>query len=102
MQRRTGKRRSHARGRSPQTHRAGAHLAGPNTYAITLQNGLGNADAIAEVFAEVFAASHILIGVTDFPADLVAATRVTSHGNGYIWLGALEPSGMRGAEAARR
>jgi len=45
------------------------HLIGPDTWVLTLQNGLGNADCIAETVA----AERILIGMTDVPADLVAA-----------------------------
>ncbi len=52
--------------------RSVAHLAGDRTYALTLQNGIGNADPIAEVFSS----ERILLGVTDFPADLETATRV--------------------------
>lgn len=71
--------------------RSVAHLAGPDSYALTLQNGLGNADAIADVFAP----DRVLIGVTDFPADLQGSARVASHGAGQIWLGALTQGGAR-------
>ena len=46
--------------------RSVAHLAAHNPIVLTLQNGLGNVEAIAEVFDT----DHILWGVTDFPADL--------------------------------
>jgi len=71
--------------------RSVAHLAGPDTHALTLQNGLGNAEAMADVFAP----DRILIGVTDFPADLQGSARVASHGAGQIWLGALTQGGER-------
>ena len=64
--------------------RSVAHLAGGETLALTLQNGLGNAEAIAEVFP----ADRILIGATDLPADLRLPATVSSHGVGHIWLGA--------------
>ncbi|MEI6643980.1 MAG: ketopantoate reductase family protein [Novosphingobium sp.] len=60
-----------------------AHLAAHDPLVLTLQNGLGNVEAIAEVFHT----DHILWGVTDFPADLEGPARVASHGEGHIWLG---------------
>lgn len=63
--------------------RSVAHLAPHNPLVLTLQNGLGNVEAIAEVFH----ADHVLWGVTDFPADLEGPARVSSHGDGHIWLG---------------
>lgn len=64
--------------------RSVAHLSTGRTMALTLQNGLGNAEAIAEVFAP----DRILIGATDYPADLTGATSVSTHGSGTIRLGA--------------
>jgi len=63
--------------------RSVAHLAAHNPIVLTLQNGLGNVEAIAEVFDT----DHILWGVTDFPADLEGPAQVASHGAGHIWLG---------------
>ena len=63
--------------------RSVAHLAQHNPRVLTLQNGLGNVEAIAEVFH----ADHILWGVTDFPADLEGPALVSSHGAGHVWLG---------------
>lgn len=74
--------------------RSVAHLATPGTYALTLQNGIGNAETIAEVFP----ADAVLMGVTDFPADLEGPTRVSSHGKGHIWLGGFTPAAQPGAE----
>jgi 2-dehydropantoate 2-reductase len=76
--------------------RSVAHLAGPETFAITLQNGLGNAEAIAAIFA----ADRILIGSTDFPADLEGPTRVSSHGSGKAWIGAYSPGAEPGVGPA--
>jgi 2-dehydropantoate 2-reductase len=64
-----------------------AHLATGATLALTLQNGLGNAEALADVFG----AERVAMGVTDFPADLTAPASVTSHGAGHIWLGPFAP-----------
>lgn len=63
--------------------RSVAHLAGSGCPVLTLQNGLGNVEAIAEVFP----AESIVWGVTDFPADLHGANHVSSHGQGHIFLG---------------
>lgn len=63
--------------------RSVGHLAQTGCMVLTLQNGLGNAEAIAEVFPP----DAILWGVTDFPADLEAENHVVSHGQGHIFLG---------------
>ncbi|WEK46603.1 MAG: 2-dehydropantoate 2-reductase [Candidatus Andeanibacterium colombiense] len=58
---------------------AGAkHLIGPETYVLTLQNGLGNAERIA---AHV-EAERVLAGIASLPADLVGPGRVRSLGEG--------------------
>ena len=75
--------------------RSVAHLAGPGSLALTLQNGLGNAEAMAEVVPR----DRILIGATDLPADLNGPTRVASHGLGRIWLGSFTPEGEAGVGA---
>ncbi|MGZ8311636.1 MAG: ketopantoate reductase family protein [Allosphingosinicella sp.] len=72
--------------------RSVAHFAGPGTVALTLQNGLGNAETIAQVFAP----EHVLIGMTDFPADLEGPTHIVSRGEGHVLLGGYVPA----AEAA--
>jgi 2-dehydropantoate 2-reductase len=74
--------------------RSAAHLAGPETWALTLQNGIGN----AELLADVFAPERVLMGVTDFPADLDGPTRVEQHGEGRIYLGGFTPAAHLGAE----
>lgn len=63
--------------------RSVAHLAATDCTVLTLQNGLGNVEAITEVFAP----ARVLWGVTDFPADLEGPTRVASHGQGHIFVG---------------
>lgn len=63
--------------------RSVAHLAENGALALTLQNGLGNAEQIAEVFAP----ERVLMGVTDVPADLDPPNRVSSDGSGKIVLG---------------
>lgn len=56
------------------------HLVGPDTWALSVQNGLGNADIIASVVP----AERVIIGMTNLPADLVAPGVVHSHGEGHI------------------
>lgn len=76
--------------------RSVAHLAGTGCSVLTLQNGLGNAEAIAEVFP----ADRVLWGVTDMPADLEGPNTVASHGVGQIKLGAFAAGGAARAQAA--
>ncbi|MGG5288117.1 ketopantoate reductase family protein [Pseudomonas shirazensis] len=56
------------------------HLVGPDTWALSVQNGLGN----AELIAEVVPAERVIVGMTNFPADLVAPGVVHSHGEGHV------------------
>lgn len=75
--------------------RSVAHLADGNAHALTLQNGIGNAEAIAEVFTP----DRVLMGVTDLPADLAGARRVESHGHGHIRLGGFTAGAQPAAQA---
>jgi 2-dehydropantoate 2-reductase len=75
--------------------RSVAHLADGNVYALTLQNGIGNAEAIAEVFTP----ARVLMGVTDLPADLVGTRRIESHGQGHIRLGGFAAEAQPAAQA---
>jgi len=63
--------------------RSVAHLNDGHCVALTLQNGLGNVEAISAVFPP----DRIVWGVTDFPADLEGPAQVASHGAGHVWLG---------------
>lgn len=56
------------------------HLLGETTAVLTLQNGLGNVEAIRD-FVPL---ANVLVGVTTWPADLVAPGSVSSHGQGKI------------------
>ncbi|CCA90686.1 ketopantoate reductase family protein [Novosphingobium sp. PP1Y] len=66
-----------------------AHLVGPDTFALTLQNGLGNAQTIAETLSR----DRVMFGVTDVPADLVPPTEVHSQGKGKITFWSLDEAG---------
>ena len=59
-----------------------AHLIGPGTHVLSLQNGLGNVEVIQRHVAQ----DRILIGVTTWPADLVGPGNVHSHGQGTVRL----------------
>jgi len=56
---------------------AAAPVIGPDTRLVSLQNGLGNADRLAE-FVPM---SHVIYGTTMAPADIVAPGVVESHGS---------------------
>ncbi|MDP3548845.1 MAG: ketopantoate reductase family protein [Novosphingobium sp.] len=75
--------------------RSVAHLDDGRCLALTLQNGLGNVEAIADVFEK----KRILWGVTDFPADLEGPNAVASHGQGHIWLGGINTDAHAHADA---
>jgi 2-dehydropantoate 2-reductase len=53
---------------------------GASTYVLTLQNGLGNVEALGSVVPQ----ERILVGVTTWPADLAGPGHVRSHGAGVI------------------
>ncbi|GAA3057862.1 MULTISPECIES: 2-dehydropantoate 2-reductase [Actinomycetes] len=74
------------------------HLASPKTYALTLQNGLGNEEPLAELVGR----ERVLMGVTTYPADQTAPGRVISSEEGRIVLGPLgdAPHARRAAESA--
>lgn len=65
-----------------------AHLARFAPAALTLQNGLGN----AEILAATFGADRVLMGTAHVPADLAAPTRVETHGFAHIHLGGYTPA----------
>lgn len=68
--------------------RSVAHLAGADTIALTLQNGIGN----AELLAATFGADQVLMGTAHIPADLSGAASVATHGFGFVELGGFGPA----------
>ncbi|MCG7602241.1 2-dehydropantoate 2-reductase [Halomonas sp. McH1-25] len=56
------------------------HLVGPSTWVLSLQNGLGN----AEIIANIINPGRVIVGMTDLPADLVKPGAVRSHGEGHV------------------
>lgn len=63
--------------------RAAAHLVGPATRVLTVQNGLGNDAAIRRAVPN----AAVVTGMTNWPADLLGPGHVSSHGAGVtrIW-----------------
>lgn len=74
--------------------RSAVPMVGPDTWVVTLQNGLGNVEALAEVFEP----DRILAGVCFLWSDLVAPGRIrwTPH-PAEILLGPLAPHRFAGA-----
>jgi 2-dehydropantoate 2-reductase len=65
--------------------RAVRHLIGPQTWALSLQNGLGNGERLATAVS----ADRVIIGMTNWPADVKAPGHVSSHGTGEVRLWSL-------------
>lgn len=60
-----------------------SHLASLKPVALTLQNGLGN----AEILARAFDADRVLLGSAHVPADLQSPNQVISHGFATLHIG---------------
>lgn len=56
------------------------HLIQPDTYVLSLQNGLGNVETLSQHVAP----ERVLIGVTTWPADLAGPGHICSHGQGVV------------------
>ena len=63
--------------------RSVAHLAETKPIALTLQNGIGN----AELLAAAFGGEHVLMGTAHVPADLTGPATVVTHGFGSLDFG---------------
>lgn len=55
------------------------HLIGRDTYALTVQNGLGNVEKIS-AFVDP---SQIIVGMTNHPSDLIGPGHIRSTGKGH-------------------
>lgn len=62
-----------------------SQLSAARPLALTLQNGIGN----AELLAETFGADRTLFGTAHVPADLTGPATVVTHGFGSLELGGL-------------
>ncbi|MBI3514415.1 MAG: 2-dehydropantoate 2-reductase [Proteobacteria bacterium] len=56
------------------------HLIGPETWAVSLQNGIGNGEALATVMPP----ARVGIGTTNVPANLLGPAHVRSAGHGSL------------------
>ncbi|WLH81754.1 2-dehydropantoate 2-reductase [Pseudomonas sp. FP2335] len=56
------------------------HLIAPSTWVLSVQNGLGN----AELIAQVVSAERIIVGMTDFPAQRRSPGTIYSQGHGHV------------------
>ncbi|HLZ03412.1 MAG TPA: 2-dehydropantoate 2-reductase [Bradyrhizobium sp.] len=72
------------------------HLFGPQSWALTVQNGIGNDDAIAAHVGR----ERLVVGMTNYSADLVGLGQVTTQGFGEIRIWAAEQPGPRVSEIA--
>jgi len=72
------------------------HLAATKPVALTLQNGIGNAELLAEAFGE----DQVLFGTAHVPADLTGPATVVTHGFGGVDLGGFTQSSQAFAPAA--
>lgn len=75
-----------------------AHLAAQRPIALTLQNGLGN----AEVLAESFGADRVLKGTAHIPADWQSPNKVSTHGFADLDVGGHTPAAQPLATAVGR
>lgn len=67
--------------------RSVAHLRESRPIALTLQNGVGN----AELLADGFDPERVLVGTAHLPSDLIDATSVETHGFAIVDLGGFTP-----------
>jgi 2-dehydropantoate 2-reductase len=70
--------------------RSVAHLAATKPVALTLQNGIGN----AELLADGFGADQVLMGTAHVPADLTGPASVITHGFGSLDVGGFTYAGQ--------
>ena len=75
--------------------KASGSYIGPDTLVMTLQNGIGNEDILLEFVDR----DRILLGVTNYPSNLVGPGHVSSQGNGYVRFMSL--NGVRSEELER-
>lgn len=68
----------------------------PDSVIVTLQNGLGNAERLAQLSGR-----SVLQGVTLIPSTLLAPAHVRSHGAHTSWVGPLDPKSAEQQAAGR-
>lgn len=72
------------------------HVFGPESWALTVQNGIGNDDAIAAHLGR----ERLAVGMTNYSADLVGLGRVATQGFGEIRVWAADQPSPRVCEIA--
>ncbi|MGX9393992.1 ketopantoate reductase family protein (plasmid) [Nitrobacteraceae bacterium UC4446_H13] len=72
------------------------HLFGAESWAMTVQNGIGNDEAIAAHLGR----ERLIFGMTNYPADLLGLGQVATHGPGEVRIWAAEQSAPRVLEIA--
>jgi 2-dehydropantoate 2-reductase len=72
------------------------HLFGPESWALTVQNGIGNDDAIAAHIGR----ERLIVGMTNYSADLVRVGHVATQGFGEIRIWAAELPSPRVSDIA--
>lgn len=60
--------------------KAAEHFLKDDTYVLSLQNGLGNDELIEQFVSR----DHVMVGVTNFPSDLIEPGHVRAHAGGYV------------------
>ena len=74
--------------KSAATHADALRRADP--VVVTLQNGIGNAETLADRFGE----ARVLVGATAEGATRVSDNEVRHAGRGSTWIGSVRPAGM--------
>jgi 2-dehydropantoate 2-reductase len=72
-----------------------AHLSDCRPLALTLQNGIGNAEQLADTFG----ADRVLMGTALIPADFTGPGAVETHGFASLQLGAFAGAGGEAVES---
>lgn len=62
-----------------------AHLRAFSPLALTLQNGIGNSEILAEQFGE----DRVIMGTAMVPADLEVPNKITTHGFSTVHIGGM-------------
>jgi len=72
------------------------HLFGSESWAMTVQNGIGNDEAIAAHLGR----ERLIFGMTSYPADLLGLGQIATHGPGEVRIWATEQATPRLSEIA--
>ena len=73
-------------------------ISSAESFFLTLQNGLGNVDKLAEIFGD----ERVLAGVTSHGSTILGVGHVRHAGHGKIWLGPMAEAAPGGAVIKNR